>query len=408
MKTLIPSYRLVLLLFPIYAGAIGCSRKPSSAEPADAGVHESPPSSSEQAAKHRDEKEHEELPSKVKLSPAVTKAANIKVVPAALESLPLTVSLTGEIVADPDKSAQVAARVPGRITSVHFKEGDRVTKGALLAIIESPDAGRARAAARSSEAKARAAKNNAERLQALAGRGLAAAQELKAAEAEATSLEAEAAAARETLRAFGAIGEGGTARLEVRAPLTGSVLTRNAVVGQTVPAEHLLTSIANLDEAFFLGRLFEKDLARVQAGAIAETRLNAYPTEVFEGRVESVGRQLDPTARTVVARIRVKDKSNRLSVGLFGTALVAEESSEPQEQRLVVPRSAVTEVADKTVVFVQHADGDYEVHPVTLGRAAAGRVEVLAGLSEGEAVVVDGAFTLKSAVLKSTFGEEEE
>jgi cobalt-zinc-cadmium efflux system membrane fusion protein len=59
------------------------------------------------------------------------------------------------------------------------------------------------------------------------------------------------------------------------------------------------------------------------------------------------------------------------------------------------------------VAFVRQSDGDFELHPVTLGRTAAGRVEILSGLRAGETVVVDGVFTLKSAILKGTFGEED-
>lgn len=74
---------------------------------------------------------------------------------------------------------------------------------------------------------------------------------------------------------------------------------------------------------------------------------------------------------------------------------------------LVVPRTALTEVAGKTVVFVHHKDGDFELHEVVLGASALGRVEIASGLREGEEVVTSGAFTLKSAVLKSTIAEEE-
>jgi membrane fusion protein, heavy metal efflux system len=58
-------------------------------------------------------------------------------------------------------------------------------------------------------------------------------------------------------------------------------------------------------------------------------------------------------------------------------------------------------------VFVRQPDGDFELHPVTVGRTAAGRAEILSGLRATEQVVVDGAFTLKSAILKRTFGEED-
>ena len=67
----------------------------------------------------------------------------------------------------------------------------------------------------------------------------------------------------------------------------------------------------------------------------------------------------------------------------------------------------MTDIGGKTVVFVRHADDDFELHDVTLGDSALGKVEVLNGLREGELVVTEGVFTLKSVVLKSTLAEDE-
>jgi multidrug efflux pump subunit AcrA (membrane-fusion protein) len=96
-----------------------------------------------------------------------------------------------------------------------------------------------------------------------------------------------------------------------------------------------------------------------------------------------------------------------VKVGLFGTARVVVGPAEATAKRVVVPLSAVTRVASRDVVFVRQPDGDFELHPVTVGRTAEGRVEILSGLRAGEAVVVEGVFTLKSAILKGTFGEEQ-
>lgn len=362
------------------------------------------------ASDHQDEPQgHEELPSQVRLSDEVVRRAGIKIAPVATEALPHTLSLTGQIIADPDRSAKITLRVPARIVDVKYKEGDRVKAGATVAIIESPELARARANLATTQAKAAAARLNFERVSSIAHKGLASGQELAAAEADARTAEAELRAARETVAAFGAAGDraGDAARLEVRTPVGGFVLQRDGVRGQTVPAEYVVMTVADLDHAFFVARLFEKDLARIKVGAAAEVRLNAYPDDVFEGVVESIGRQLDPTARTVTARIAVKNREDRIKVGLFGTALVVVEDATPRTPRPVVPLSAVTDVANRKVVFVREPDGDFAVHPVTLGRSAAGRVEVLSGVRAGEKVVTEGSFTLKSAVLKSTFGEEE-
>jgi cobalt-zinc-cadmium efflux system membrane fusion protein len=360
---------------------------------------------------HEDETEqHEQLPTKVQLRPEVVKSAGIKTAPAVSDSLPATVDLTGEIAADPDRSARLAARVPGRIIDVKAKEGDHVKAGQTIAVLESPELARARATLTSASARAKVARLNADRLKNLEGKKLASGQEAAVAAGEASALDAEAAAARQTLSALGQSADeaqGGSARVTIRTPLSGFVLSRDAVPGQTVAPEHVIAVVGDLDHVYFLGRLFEKDLARVRVGASAEVRLNAYPNEVFDAKIETIGRQLDPAARTVTARILVRNHGDLVKVGLFGTARVVVGPAESPAKRVVVPLSAVTKVANRDVVFVRHPDGDFELHPVTVGRTAEGRAEILGGLRAGEQVVVDGVFTLKSAILKGTFGEEE-
>ena len=201
--------------------------------------------------------------------------------------------------------------------------------------------------------------------------------------------------------------EGGGYLVPLRAPISGVVVARDAVVGQPISAEHVLATIVDLSEVWFLGRIFEKDLSRLRVGAKSEVQLNAFPREHFDGVVEYVGQQTDPVARTLTARVRLKNGDLRLRLGLFGSAHV--EVSEPSSATLqvLVLRSAVTEVGSKNVVFVKAKDGDFVVHEVTLGDAALKHVQVLSGLDEGEEVVTSGVFTLKSLLLKSTLSEDE-
>jgi cobalt-zinc-cadmium efflux system membrane fusion protein len=182
------------------------------------------------------------------------------------------------------------------------------------------------------------------------------------------------------------------------------------VIGQTVDPEHVIATIADMRELWFLGRVFEKNLEQIRVGARVEVQLNAYPDEKFAGVLEYLGKQVDPSARTVTARIRISNRDELLRIGLFGVARVDVGEHHDQaggQPALVVPRSAVTQIGDQTVVFVQQPDGDFDVHAVVLGDGALGKVQVLSGLRDGERIVTHGAFTLKSAVLKSTFREEE-
>jgi membrane fusion protein, heavy metal efflux system len=385
-----------------------CSKEePKGSPPAENSAKEKPGATAAAPCEHLDEPAHEELPKRVRLSKEVIADAKIRTAPAVKELLASTLTLPGELGADPDKSARVAGLVPGRLSQVHFKEGDVVKKGQVLATVRIPEIGKVRSAHSAAVAKAAAARSNAGRLRILADKGLGAAQEAVAADAEAASLEAEARGLADQLAALGVSAGGTGSEVAVRAPVSGVVIARNAVVGQPIGADETIASIADLSEVLFLGRVFEMDLSRIQIGAAAEVQLNAYPKDRFAGSVEYLGRQIDPVARTVTARIRLTNRNDLLRIGLFGTAQIATAEERKKGPALVVPRTAVVEVANKPVVFVRQADDDFELHEVVLGDSALGKVEVVSGLREGEQVVVEGAFTLKSSVMKNTLAEDD-
>ena len=389
----------VFWLLVLTLATSGC---PKEKPPAEEGEAKPAPS----ASAHSDEPEHEGVAKRVRVPPAVVKDAKIAVAPVVKESLAITLVLPGEIVPDPDRTARVSSPVAGRLDRVTFKEGAVVKKGELLAVLRVPELGTVRGAQAAAAAKASAARANAERLKVLVDKKLAAEQEALTAKAEADALEAESRALSEQLRAMGSAAGGGP-QLALRAPVSGTVVSRDAVVGQPVTAEQAIATIADLSETWFLGRVFEKDLGRVKVGANAEVVLNAYPKEHFNGTVEYIARQIDPVARTLTARVRLQNREELLRLGLFGNARVATSEAQARPPQLVVPRSAVVEIAGKPVVFVRQADEDYELHEVILGESELGKVEILNGLREGEQVVVQGAFTLKSIALKSTISEEE-
>lgn len=345
---------------------------------------------------------------KVQLSDEVLAKAGVKTAAVAKEVLAPTVSVPGDVVADPDKSARLTAPIAGRLDRVTFIEGARVNKGDPLAVLRVPDLAKARSTFTSSSARGQSARANAERLRALSAKGLASNQEVHAAEAEADALESEARAARDQLGALGTSTDAtGGAVLQLRAPVGGVVVSRNAVVGQAVTAEQSLGTIVDLSEVWFLARVYEKEVSCIAPGADAEIHVNALANKRFLGKVEYVGQQMDPGVRTFTTRIRLKNDAGLLRIGFFGTATIAAtESDGKKAATLVLPASAITEVQGKPVAFVKEKDG-FERRDVTLGTEAIGKVEVLSGVREGEQVVVEGTFTVKSALLKGTMGDDD-
>lgn len=342
----------------------------------------------------------------ISVSAEVIREAGITIMPVTRGLVPEVITLTGEVAADPNQQALLSVKVGGRVASVTFQEGQQVSKGQVLAVVESTEVTRIRGDLGASNARRVALQQRVARLAELVKAGTATAQDLENTRGELAVLDAEVSANQQTLAGLGA---GGAARLELRSPIAGVVVKRNAIVGQPVSANDVLGEIVDLSKAVFVARLFEHDLMRVPVGAPARVEFDVAAGMEFVGVVDTIGRQVDPIARAVLARIAIVDQKQFLKIGLLGTASVAV-SSEKDKARpavIVVPSSAVTRVDDRPVVFVATGANQFVMRDIELGHSAFGQAEVLKGLVDTDKVANAGTFTLKSLALKATFSEEE-
>lgn len=361
----------------------------------------------EHGDEHGDGHGHDELPTRVELSDRVIVEAGIVTEPARRQIVAPVLLATGHVEADPGRSAQVPAKVAGVVETVLFREGDVVKEGAVLATVRAPGLGGLRADLASVQARTVSAKSNLTRLEMLAQRNMASQQELAAARAEATALDAEGRAAKQRLQALGLAATGNASIFSLRAPISGSITVRAVLPGQAVTAESSVATIVSIDRAWFVARIFEHMLARVRVGAVAEVELNAFPDHPFLGKVEHLAATVDAEAQTVVARIPIENREDLLRIGLFGSARIATtDPSAAPAPVLAVTRGSVIDIVGKPAVFVRGEGGSFELHEVVLGASGPGVVEILSGLQEGELVVTRGAWTLKSVLLKGTFGED--
>jgi cobalt-zinc-cadmium efflux system membrane fusion protein len=349
----------------------------------------------------------------IKIDTEVSKDVNLHSTQVATGEFQETISLIGEVMADPDRVTKISARIPGRVSDVRFIEGARVKKGQVLAIIESPEAARSKSKYLSTLSRVNAVERNAKRIRELVVLKLAAEQEAINAESELKIQEAELRADKGNLLALGipvpdasnasgvnSSGEN-SGRIEILSPLDGIILSREIVKGSQVDAITSLATVGNLDSVWFMVKLFEKDLGKVAEGDFAKVKLNPYPKEEFEGRLLYIGNQIDVGSRTVSGRIVIKNKSHFAKIGLFGTA----ELYTSDYNVLAVPIDSIATMEGKDFVFIEEKPGEYKAREVKLGRRNSSQVEVLSGLSSGEYIVDKGIFTLKSKFLKSTFGE---
>ena len=237
----------------------------------------------------------------------------------------------------------------------------------------------------------------------LAEQGISSRREVLDAEAELRRTEARARSAQERLRVLGASlhGEGG--HFDVTAPYDGTVVERHAARGEVVGPTDQLFTVADLSRLWIELDVYERDLSRVAEGHPVEVTTPAWPNRTFLGRVVYVGDIVAAGRRTVRTRVEIPNEERALKPGMFATARIGGGDG---PMTLAVPRDAVQTLEGVTSVWVPGDEpGEFVAQPVELGESLpGGMVAVVRGLSLGDSVVVEGAFTLKSELAKGEFG----
>jgi Cu(I)/Ag(I) efflux system membrane fusion protein len=188
--------------------------------------------------------------------------------------------------------------------------------------------------------------------------------------------------------------------ITVAAPRSGVVVNRGVTVGTAVDPSTTLLTIADLSRVWILAEVPEANIANVNIGTRAMVDFPASGRAPFETRIDFIYPTLTERTRTLRVRLSAANPNGALRPGLYGT--VAFESVGTPV--ITVPRDAVVDTGEQQHVFA--AKGDlFEPRTVTLGVQLADRVEIRAGLIEGEQVVAAGVFLLDSeSRLRATGG----
>lgn len=313
-------------------------------------------------------------------------------------SLAPRVHVTGTVVHDPRKVAEIGARIEGRVARLLVIEGDEVEAGDPLVEIDSADLGRAQAAVRAARAHELAARANLEREQRLVAAQVTTDRDAEIARAEAESATAERVAAEQTVRALGGRSGGEAGRLVLRSPIAGRVVRSAARNGQTVAPTDTLVVVADASTVWTELAVFEGELASVRVGDQVRISPQVDRDVVLEGRVQHVGEMIDLETRTASVRVSIDNSRGVLRVGQSVVADIA--TTGEARTTLAVPREAVIRVDGNETVFVLHGPRTVEPRRVVTGARDATHVAVLEGLRENERVVAAGTFALKSELFR--------
>jgi RND family efflux transporter MFP subunit len=306
------------------------------------------------------------------------------------------ISANGYVVAS--TKASVSAKVPGRLAFLGVTEGSSVRKGQIIARIENDDyraaAAAARAAIGQTEAQLVQANRDLDRATKLRQQGVISEIEVENAQTRVHVLRAQL----EADKARAAVAAASLENTNVRAPFDGTVLRKDAEVGEIVAPSSAgggLTRTAIVTMADLATLEVEVDvneayIAQVRNGQAARVTLDAYSDTSFAGRVRQVVPTADRQKATVLVKVAILDRDPRILPEMAAKVVFTPESETPAAvtpRRVSVPAAAVIGEGGSAKVWVVE-NQKVSARAVEVGRATGDRVEIRSGLAGGERVVI--------------------
>lgn len=327
------------------------------------------------------------------IDPAMRRVLNIQTVRVAKASgehgNPVgEIQSVGELAYDEERLKTISAYVDGRIEQLHASyTGVKVSAGEPMAVVYSPALFLAQkellVAKRQANRTDNLTTSGNETLYATSRRRLI---ELGMTEGQIDALERSGEA---------------NSRLEIVAPIGGTVIEKLAVEGQYVSQGDPIYRLANLEQVWLMLKLFPEDAALLQLGQPVSAVVDSLPGRTFDGVVAFIAPNINPESRTVSVRVVLPNPQGDMRIGDFARARIPRQNpissdSEPTTPALVLPRDAVLLVGADSVVYVETEPGRFEMRTIKIGSISNREVFVLEGLEEGDSVARRGNFLIDS------------
>ena len=303
---------------------------------------------------------------------------------------------TGTVSPDISRSVPVISIATGRVVEIKARLGDTVKKGQLLLRLQSADMSAAFSDYRKAVADEKLAHIQADRAKLLYDKGAISLNDFQTAEDVENKAQVDVENTTERIHVLGGSVDHPTAIVEIVAPVSGVITDQQVtnaagVAGLGSPNPFTISDLSNV---WILCDVYENDLANVHIGETAEIRLNAYPNQVFTGRISNVAPVLDPTLRTAKVRIEVSNPGI-MRIGMFVTATF---HGQKKETRAAVPATAVLHLHDRDWVYVPIGGNKFRRTEVTAGDSLPDKIqEIISGIRPGQQVV-SNALVLQNTV----------
>ena len=337
-----------------------------------------------------------QIEGRTQLSPSALKASGIVMDTARPRTMRSTLELPGEIVSNADRVAHVVPRLGGVVTEVRKSVGDRVSRGEVIAVVQSRELADLAAEHAAATKRVALARSTANREEQLFKKKIGSEQEYEEARQKLAEAQIEQQTASQKLSALGVSARGVSTRYEIRAPFNGTVVERRIAVGEAVRDDSDIFLIADLSTVWVELTVSPNDVRTIRIGQTVTINSDAIG-ETATGTVEYVSPLVASETRSGKARVQL---ANPKGVWRPGVSVRVQLVQEEHDVALAVKTVALQKFREWDVVFVRQGEL-FEIMPVELGRKDGEWIEVTSGLKPGTPYVAENSFILKADVEKS-------
>jgi membrane fusion protein, heavy metal efflux system len=345
-----------------------------------------------------------------KASPSVTaqlftipadQMSHVQVVTVEPGTMSRTLRLTGTVAYNAFNTTPVITQVGGPVSRILVVPGDHVKMNQPMLDVSSPDYAQLLNGYLKAADSYRLADKLYTRAQDLYAHHAIAQQDLEQAESTRTQAQADLNAAEQGMRIVGIKNPGdlakapSSAQIPVLAPITGEVVDRQVALGQVVQAGQTQAfTISDLRTVWVLANVYQADLEFVKSGEDVVVQTDAYP-DSFHGKISYVSPALDPSTRTLQARIVVDNPGEKLKRDMYCTVTV---TAGVLKNALALPNAAILrDDNNQPFVYAMTADNQFGRRDVTLGEMQGDKTQIVKGISAGDRIVGNGSLFLNFA-----------
>jgi membrane fusion protein, heavy metal efflux system len=316
-------------------------------------------------------------------------------------TLTRSLRLTGAVAYNSFRTTPVITQVSGPVSRVVVVPGQEVHQGEPMLYVASPDYSQLRTNYVKAKAAYALAQKASVRAQDLYEHHAIAQQNLEQAQAAEVQASGDLVAAQATLKVMGvtdpdALIQGPNSfEVPLKAPVGGLVVEQDVSAGQLIqPGTTQCFMISDISTVWVVVNVYQKDLPYVRVGDQVTIQTDTYPG-VFRGRISYVAASLDPSTRTLQARVETNNPGDKLKKDMYVVATV---NAGPIRNAIALPDAAVLrDTENQPFVYAAASSNQFGRRSVTLGESLNGKTEITSGLRTGDRVIGDGSLFLQFA-----------